>query len=89
MVMGVYPGFGGQKLIERALDKVEGILKMRPDILVEIDGGITIDNIKTAAARGVRAFVAGTSVFHTKDYAASIAALRRNAEAAVAGGIVV
>jgi ribulose-phosphate 3-epimerase len=84
-VMSVYPGFGGQKFIERALDKVEGILRMKPDILVEIDGGITLENIKLAAARGVRVFVAGTSVFHTKNYAASIAALRQNAEAAATG----
>jgi ribulose-phosphate 3-epimerase len=88
-VMSVYPGFGGQQLIERAVDKVEGILKLRPDILVEIDGGITVENIKLPASRGVRVFVAGNSVFNTKDYAASIAALRRNAEAAIAGGIVV
>jgi len=82
-VMSVYPGFGGQKFIGRAVEKVDGILKMRPDILVEVDGGITPDNIKVAAARGVRVFVAGTSVFHTKNYAASIATLRQNAEAAI------
>jgi ribulose-phosphate 3-epimerase len=87
MIMSVYPGFGGQTFIERALDKIDAILHMRPDILLEIDGGITVENIRLAAAKGIRAFVAGTSVFHTKDYAASIAALRRSAEAVAAGGI--
>lgn len=83
MVMSVYPGFGGQEFIARALDKVDGLLHLRPDILVEIDGGITAQNIKIAAGRGVRVFVAGTAVFHTKDYAKAIAELRRNAESVV------
>ncbi len=89
VVMSVYPGFGGQAFMERVVDKVEEILQMRPDMPIEIDGGITPDNVGIAASKGVSIFVAGTAVFKTDDYARSISILRQKAETALGGGMVV
>ncbi len=86
MVMSVYPGFGGQPFIERATRKVEEILQMRPDLLIEIDGGINAENIEIPASRGAQVFVAGTAVFGADDYARSISVLRQKAETALGGG---
>jgi ribulose-phosphate 3-epimerase len=84
LVMSVNPGFGGQKFIPDALDKVRNLRAMagaRP-IDIEIDGGITPLNAPEAAAAGANAFVAGSAVFkdHTpQSYRANIAAIRNAA----------
>jgi ribulose-phosphate 3-epimerase len=80
LVMSVNPGFGGQEFIRASLDKVrsvrERIARSGRDIWLEIDGGIGIDNIADAAAAGANTFVAGSAIFKSKDYAATIAAMR-------------
>jgi ribulose-phosphate 3-epimerase len=80
LVMSVNPGFGGQKFIRASLDKVrsvrERIARSGRDIWLEIDGGIGIDNIADAAEAGANTFVAGSAIFKSKDYAATIAAMR-------------
>ncbi len=67
LVMTVNPGFGGQKLIESALEKVtwirEWITDRNLDIDIQVDGGIKLENIEKAMEAGASAFVAGTSVF--------------------------
>ena len=63
LVMSVYPGFGGQKFIESSLDKVRKIREMSEDTTIEIDGGITLDNIKMVHDAGVDIAVAGSSVY--------------------------
>jgi len=81
LVMSVNPGFGGQKFISGALDKVRNLRAMaggRP-IDIEIDGGITPENAPAAARAGANAFVAGSAVFKNRDansYRANIAAIR-------------
>ncbi|KAF1044693.1 ribulose-phosphate 3-epimerase [Xylophilus sp.] len=81
LVMSVNPGFGGQSFIDSALRKIERVRKRIDasgrDIRLEVDGGIKIDNIARVAAAGADTFVAGSAIFGQPDYAAVIAAMRR------------
>ncbi|HEX6722902.1 MAG TPA: ribulose-phosphate 3-epimerase [Burkholderiaceae bacterium] len=81
LVMSVNPGFGGQSFIDSALRKVERLRKLIDgsgrDIRLEVDGGIKVDNIGRVAAAGADTFVAGSAIFGQRDYAAVIAAMRR------------
>ena len=80
LIMSVNPGFGGQQFIPTALDKVrrarELIDASGRDIRLEIDGGVKIDNIADIARAGADTFVAGSAIFGTDDYVATIAAMR-------------
>lgn len=67
LIMTVEPGFGGQKFMEDMMDKVKTLKKKKPELLVQVDGGINLDTIKQAADAGVDICVAGTSVFKPKD----------------------
>ncbi|MEG0919621.1 MAG: ribulose-phosphate 3-epimerase [Anaerovoracaceae bacterium] len=71
LIMSVNPGFGGQKFIEKAVDKVKELDKIRKaknlDFEIEIDGGITLDNIDRVIEAGVNIVVAGSSVFGAED----------------------
>lgn len=86
LVMSVNPGFGGQSFIASVLDKVEAIDRWRrehnPDLVIEIDGGITTDTIVEARRAGVDWFVAGSAVYGKPDHGAAIAGLRAAAQAA-------
>jgi ribulose-phosphate 3-epimerase len=86
LVMTVNPGFGGQEFIESVLPKVEQLRRWIDErglrVALEVDGGIAPGTVGRAARAGADAFVAGTAVFRTKDYAAAIDALRREAAAA-------
>lgn len=84
LIMSVNPGFGGQSFIPEALRKL-GLARARVDaaqqrtgraILLEVDGGVKVDNIAAIAKAGADTFVAGSAIFGTKDYAATIAAMR-------------
>ncbi len=81
LIMSVNPGFGGQQFIESSLDKVadarEIIAGSGREIRLEIDGGINAGNIAAAARAGADTFVAGSAIFGSPDYAATIAAMRR------------
>jgi ribulose-phosphate 3-epimerase len=82
--MSVNPGFGGQKLIPAAIDKIRRLRAMigeRP-IELEVDGGITPENVGAVAAAGADVIVAGSAIFASGDYPAAIADLRRRALAA-------
>jgi len=80
LLMSVNPGFGGQKLIPYVLEKAKQVRKMidasERSVRLEIDGGVKVDNIGRIAHAGVDTFVAGSAVFGSKDYAATIAAMR-------------
>jgi ribulose-phosphate 3-epimerase len=80
LVMSVNPGFGGQKFIESAVDKLrqvrEIIINSGREIHLEVDGGVNIDNIGKIAAAGADMFVAGSAIFGTDNYAATISAMR-------------
>jgi len=85
LLMSVNPGFGGQKFIRSALTKLAQARK-RIDatgraIRLEIDGGVKTDNIGEIARAGADTFVAGSAIFGSKDYAATIAAMRKEISA--------
>jgi len=78
LVMSVNPGFGGQSFIESQVEKIARIRQMIGDrpIELEVDGGVTAEIAPRLIAAGATAFVAGSAVFKTPDYAGNIAALR-------------
>jgi ribulose-phosphate 3-epimerase len=84
LIMSVNPGFGGQKFISSALGKLrqarEIIENSGRDIRLEIDGGVKVDNIGEIAAAGADTFVAGSAIFGSDDYAATIAAMKSEIE---------
>jgi ribulose-phosphate 3-epimerase len=86
LIMSVNPGFGGQKFIPSALDKIAKLRRMIDarglTVDIEVDGGITVHNIAEVCAAGANVIVSGSGVYGTKDYAATIAELRRRGEAA-------
>ena len=82
LVMTVYPGFGGQEMIEAALDKARRLREMSGDLNIELDGGINAATIARAAATGANEFVAGTAIFKAPDAAEAIAQLRELAQEA-------
>jgi ribulose-phosphate 3-epimerase len=88
LLMSVNPGFGGQKFIPYTLDKLREaralIDESGCDIRLEIDGGVTADNIREIAQAGADTFVAGSAIFGKGDYKAAIDAMR--AELAQVGG---
>lgn len=85
LVMSVNPGFGGQSFIPSALGKIttlrREITRRGLQVELEVDGGVKPDNIAEIAAAGADVFVAGSAVFGSGDYAATIAALKANAAA--------
>ena len=81
LLMSVNPGFGGQQFIPATLRKLEAV-RARIDasgraIRLEVDGGIGPGNVAAVAAAGADTFVAGSAIFGTDDYAATIAEFRR------------
>jgi len=81
LLMSVNPGFGGQAFIPGVLPKVSEVRRrvnaLGRDIRIEVDGGIKADNIAAVAKAGADTFVAGSAIFNSPDYAATIAAMRR------------
>jgi ribulose-phosphate 3-epimerase len=80
-VMSVYPGFGGQKFIEHTYDKVNAlkqiITQAHTNTLIEIDGGVDMNNAATLVKAGADILVAGTTVFKAADPIAMIASLKQ------------
>ena len=80
LVMSVNPGFGGQKFIPQALRKLAAVRSRIEaagrDIWLEVDGGVKVDNIAEAARAGADTFVSGSAIFGTRDYKATITAMR-------------
>lgn len=67
LIMSVNPGFGGQSLIPYTLDKVKRLRDLKPNMNIQIDGGIKLDNIHLAKEAGANIFVVGSAIFGTKD----------------------
>ncbi len=86
LLMSVNPGFGGQKFIPETMRKLTQVRKLIEQsgrqILLEVDGGITVDNIGDVARAGADMFVAGSAIFGSKDYRATVAAMRKGLETA-------
>lgn len=85
LVMSVEPGFGGQKFIPEALDKVQVLKSKLPAAArLSIDGGIARSTIRAASQAGAEIFVAGSSIFEETDYAAAMQELKELAEQGIA-----
>ncbi len=86
LLMSVNPGFGGQSFIPATLDKLhqvrQRIIESGRDIRLEVDGGVKVDNIRQIAEAGADMFVAGSAIFDQPDYAAVIARMRQELDAA-------
>ncbi len=82
LIMSVNPGFEAQKFIPEVIPKIrslrERIDKLGLDIEIEVDGGINRDTIGSVSAAGADVFVAGSAIYHSKDYAETIGVLRQN-----------
>jgi len=82
LLMSVNPGFGGQSFIPNTLSKLnqakELIQQSGRDILLQVDGGVKVDNIQEIAKAGANNFVAGSAIFNSGDYQATITAMREN-----------
>jgi ribulose-phosphate 3-epimerase len=80
LIMSVNPGFGGQSFIPQALTKIRDarlrIVASGRDIRLEVDGGVKVDNIAAVAGAGADTFVAGSAIFGSTDYRATIAKMR-------------
>jgi ribulose-phosphate 3-epimerase len=85
LLMSVFPGFGGQRFIESTVPKISDARRIidassaRPRL--EVDGGLTVENVGAVAAAGADTFVAGSTIFGSDDYVATIAAMRRAIDA--------
>lgn len=77
LVMLVEPGFGGQKMIEACLDKVRAIHELKPDIDIEVDGGVKLENVQKAKDAGANIIVAGTAIFNSEDKRFVISEMRK------------
>ena len=80
LIMSVNPGYGGQKFIPSALEKIASVRRRidasKREIWLEVDGGIKTDNIAAVAKAGADTFVSGSAIFGTTDYKATISAMR-------------
>ena len=80
LIMSVNPGFGGQKFIPYSLEKIREVKEMsktgNPDLLIQVDGGIGKDNVKSVIEAGANVIVAGSAVFNSGDISENIKALR-------------
>lgn len=83
LLMSVNPGFGGQSFIPHVLDKIRELRVLIDDsgrdIRLEIDGGITVDNIAEVSAAGVDTFVSGSAIFGSADYSETISRMKADA----------
>lgn len=81
LIMSVNPGFGGQKFIERTYEKVRTLRamadKLNPNLIIEVDGGVNLENASKLVAAGANALVAGNSVFKADDPEAVISGLKK------------
>ncbi len=87
LLMSVNPGFGGQKFILHTLEKLREARRLIDTsgyaIRLEVDGGVSVDNIRAIAEAGADTFVAGSAIFGALDYAAAISAMHRELALAV------
>lgn len=88
LIMSVNPGFGGQQFIPRSLDKIRQLARMRRDrglnFAIEIDGGVTLENIADVARAGTDWVIAGSSVFRTPDPREAVSRMKQLAQEAIA-----
>jgi ribulose-phosphate 3-epimerase len=91
LVMSVNPGFGGQQFIPRSLERFRRLAETRRrrglEFSIEVDGGITMENVQDVVRAGVNRIVAGSSIFHTADPREATSQMRKLAEQATMGRV--
>ncbi len=80
LVMTVEPGFGGQSFMQDMMPKVADIRQRKPEIDIQVDGGINADTISVAARAGANVFVSGNAIFSSPDAEATIRDFKAKAE---------
>jgi ribulose-phosphate 3-epimerase len=82
LIMSVNPGFGGQKFIKSSIDKIIELSRLlkekNSNAIIQVDGGINSETIKSVSDAGATSFVAGSAIFNTDDYKETIKDLRQN-----------
>ena len=82
LIMSVNPGFGGQKFIKSSIDKIIELSRLlkekNSNAIIQVDGGINSETIKSVSDAGATSFVAGSAIFNTDDYKEAINNLRQN-----------
>jgi len=82
LIMSVNPGFGGQKFIKSSIDKIKNLSQLlkekNSNAIIQVDGGINKETIKSVSMAGATSFVAGSAIFNTKNYTDAILNLRQN-----------
>jgi ribulose-phosphate 3-epimerase len=86
LVMTVQPGFGGQAFREDMLPKIEKILRRRPEVILEVDGGVAEDTLLKVVRAGADTFVAGSAIFGQPDPGATVMKFKKIIEAELRNG---
>lgn len=81
VLMSVYPGFGGQKFLEKSYERLDRLVELRnqinPNTLIEVDGGINLENYEKAVSHGANILVAGNAVFNADDPSDAIRSMKK------------
>lgn len=77
LIMGVNPGFSGQKLLEGTIEKISSLRQAKPEVKIEVDGGVTLENGKSLIAAGANYLISGSGVYGSENIEKAIGEFRK------------